>query len=630
MILQSLYAYYQILLKDPESGISRPGFSSAQVSHALNLSIQGELQDIIPLYVPVQRGKKTYEEPVRKNVPEQVKRTVNIAPNFMCDNAVSVLGISDKEAKDPEYALLRWQAFRDFNLQLLEGYDSPMARAVTVFLREYDPRQLDRYPVIQEHLEELKQARNLIFMVEGTEALSDEQILRAWEAYQFGKGAMKMQCLVTGEVSPIARLHPSIKGIPGANTTGSSLVGFNDRAYESYNRIKQQGLNSPTSQEVASGYGVALNYLLSTSNPNPKIKIGDTTVVYWAESEDKRYASEFYEFINPQYLNQQSTEDQATSRSEIQKKMSVLSKSIEAAKPIDMTGVFEGLNPQTHFFVLGLAPNSARISVRFFIAEPFKNFANNIMQHYQDLSIDKQFAWQPTYISPVKILEECVSPKVAHREDEVAASWSLEGGALLRAVLTGQPYPAGLYVGMINRIRHDSDEANNKGGKNSTKINYVRAAFIKAYLLRKYRRQLINPYQEALQMSLNEEYSNPAYVLGRLFAWLEKAQVDSSGQNINATIKDRYFTSACATPASVFPVLLRLSQHWTSKADYGDFDDRKIGELLNKLEAQPLPSHLNLDEQGIFVLGYYHQRARIFEKSDQKIKINENDQETEN
>ena len=118
------------------------------------------------------------------------------------------------------------------------------------------------------------------------------------------------------------------------------------------------------------------------------------------------------------------------------------------------------------------------------------------MQYYQDLDIGKKIAGHPAYISPGKILEECVSPKVANRKDEVAASWSLEGGALLRAVLTGQPFPAGLYVGMINRIRHDADEANNKGGKNSTKINYVRAAFIKAYLLRKYRRQLINPYQE--------------------------------------------------------------------------------------------------------------------------------------
>jgi CRISPR-associated protein Csd1 len=183
------------------------------------------------------------------------------------------------------------------------------------------------------------------------------------------------------------------------------------------------------------------------------------------------------------------------------------------------------------------------------------------------------------------------------------------GGALMRAILTGAPYPEGLYAAILNRIRHDSDETSEKGKTRSVKINYVRAAYIKAHLLRKYRRQGYNPYQEALQMSLNESFTHPAYVLGRLFAVLENAQRKAIGQNINATIKDRYFTSACATPASVFPTLLRLAHHWTAKAKYGSAIDRQIQSLLDMLDAGPLPSRLTLEEQGVFVLGYYHQRA---------------------
>jgi CRISPR-associated protein Csd1 len=169
---------------------------------------------------------------------------------------------------------------------------------------------------------------------------------------------------------------------------------------------------------------------------------------------------------------------------------------------------------------------------------------------------------------------------------------------------------------MLNRIRHDTDETNDKGRLRNVKINYIRTAYLKAHLIRKYKHQKVNPYKEALQMSLNETYANPAYVLGRLFAVLEKLQREAIGQNINATIKDRYFTSACASPASVFPTLLRLSHHWTTKAEYGGVSDRKIQDLLDMLEAKVFPPRLSLDEQGVFVLGYYHQRVAFYVKKE--------------
>ncbi|NPV87700.1 MAG: type I-C CRISPR-associated protein Cas8c/Csd1 [Anaerolineae bacterium] len=617
MILQALYDYYQILRKDPNVEIAEPAYSNAPVSYALNVSLEGELLDIIPLFTPVQSGKKTVERPRRMNVPEQVKRSLNVAANFLCDNAAYALGLTEKEAKDPAYAQERFEAFRQLNIELLSQADSPAARAVRTFLQKYNPQQAQDNPIIARHKEGLLQGGNLIFWVQGQNTLDDPEIRRVWEEYKSGQKAITMQCLVTGRVEPIARLHPSIKGVRDAKSTGVSLVSFNLDASESYG--KEQGLNSPISQWVASGYGVALNYLLSDQNPNPKIYLGDTTVVYWAESESKRYASVFYSLLNPKYQQEEIETNEAERRRDQdgERMLQDVWKKIEQGKPVDIDAFCQeqGLKGNTRFYVLGLAPSVARLAVRFFLTEPFGIFAERIVQHYEDLKIEKEHPNQPDYLSPFRILAECVSPKVTRQDEELKTSWSLLGGALMRCILTGAPYPEGLYAAIINRVRHDSDESNDDARKRNVKINYIRAAYIKAHLLRKYRRQTQNPYQEALQMSLNESYTHPAYVLGRLFAVLEKAQKDALGQNINATIKDRYFTSACASPASVFPTLLRLSHHHTAKAEYGGVADRKIQELLSLLEAKPFPTRLSLDEQGIFVLGYYHQRADFYVKN---------------
>jgi len=618
MILQSLFNYYQILLKDDSLGIATPGYSAANVSFALNLSPAGELLDIFPFTTKFFDGKKERERNYRRMVvPEQVKRTVGISANFMCDNSAYVLGVSGKEAKDLNYAEKRFSVFRLLNAEILAKANSAVARAVIAFLERHEPQTALQHPVIARHLEALLKGGNLIFQVNGENALDDPEIRRAWEEYKLGQDAVQMQCLVTGEVEPIARLHPSIQGVRAANPTGASLVGFNERAYESYNRIKGQGLNSPVSQRVASGYGVALNYLLSNQNPNRKIYLGDTTVVYWAESENKGYASAFAALINPEFLEAESAEDQIA-RKKAEKKMGETAEKVQKGQALDVAKLREGLDESTRFYVLGLASNAARLAVRFYLTEPFGVFAERIMQHYDDLKIEKEFANQADYLSPYRILAECVSPKVTRRDDEVKQSWSLMGGALMRAVLMGLAYPEGLHAAMLNRIRHDSDDE-----KRSVKINYIRAAYIKAHLIRKYRHQDQNPYQEALQMSLNESFTHPAYVLGRLFAVLEKTQREAIGQNMNATIKDRYFTSASATPASVFPILLRLAHHWTAKAEYGGISDRRIQDLLGLLDAKPFPSRLTLDEQGVFVLGYYHQRAGFYSKNGEKAEETE-------
>ncbi|KPL78807.1 CRISPR-associated protein Csd1 [Ornatilinea apprima] len=609
MILEALYRYYQILQKDPDVDIALPGYSAANVSFALNLSRNGDLLDILPLFEKVQRGKRVVEVPRRMIVPEQVKRAgKNPSPNFLCDNSAFVLGISTNDDNDPEFSKNRFEAFKQHNLSILSQAGSPESKAVISFLKNHDPNTARSHPAISRNIEGLLKGGNLIFFVSQRSILDIPDVCRVWEEYRLGSSSLEMQCLVSGITEAVARLHPNIQGVRFAQSSGASLVSFNERAYESYNRTKEQGINSPVSQRVASGYGVALNYLLSDQNPNRKIILGDTTIVYWAESENKAYANAFAALLDPAVVEEQPDTDQKNRKAADEK----LGKTIEKVtriQPLDLHMLTKDLDFETRFYVLGLAPNAARLAVRFFLTDSFGKFVERIMLHYEDLKIIKEFPDQSDYLSISKILRECVSPKVTRREEEIQKTWSLLGGAVTRAVLSGAPYPEALYTAMINRIRVDADQNGNK------KINYTRAAVIKAHLIRKYRRQGQNPYQEVLQMSLNPQYSHPAYVLGRLFAVLEKAQREAIGE-VNASIKDRYFASACATPASVFPVLLRLSQHYFSKAEYGKANDNRIQDLLNLLDVEknPFPARLTLDEQGIFVLGYYHQRADFFNK----------------
>lgn len=609
MILQALYKYYQILLNDPDTDIAEPGYSKVAVSHALNLSAQGELLDIIPFYETVDRGRDTIERPSRMMiVPERVKRSSNVMANLLCDNATYILGLTDKETNDLNYALDRFNAFKERNIAFLSRVgNSNIAQAIIAFLRSYDPVRGRVHPVVERHLDSLLKGGNLIFYVDGKNALDDPAIRRIWEAESLQQNTPKMQCLITGEIAPIARLHPDIKGVRYAQSSGASLVSFNLAASTSYQR--EQGENAPVSHRAAFAYANAIDYLLSNSNPNRPISLGDTTVVYWAESTDGRYADVFCALLNPEsQLEVEGSKGKRDKKAE--QRLRGVADKVRRVESIDLNALREGLDDNTRFYVLGLAPNNKRLAVRFFLTEPFGVFAERIMQHYDDLRIVKEYVNQPDYLSPYRILAECVSPRVTQREEELKSSWSLLGSAFMRSILLGMPYPEGLYVAIINRIRHDNDEE----GK-SRKITYARAAYIKAHLLRKYRYQEANPYQEALEMALNESYTHPAYVLGRLFALLEKAQTEAIGKDVNATIKDRYFTSACATPASVFPVLLRLAQHHLAKAEYGYVLDRKIQDLLGMLDAKPFPSRLNLDEQGIFVLGYYHQRTALYSRS---------------
>lgn len=611
MILQALNRYYDILLEDEEAKIAPFGYSAVGISFALDISQEGELLNVLPLFEQVQRGKKMVEVPRSMIVPAQVKRARNIASNFLWDNAIYVLGISDRDEKKPQYSQERFEAFRQWHSDLLAGVDDDAARALIAFLQNHNPQTARQHPAIAGHLETLLKGGNLVFMFNGGFVHKNKRIRQAWENSLAAPDADRMQCLVTGDLAPIARLHPSLKRVRGAQAVGASLVSFNERAYESYNR--SQGQNSPVSEKATFAYTTVLNYLLSDANPNRKLSMGDATVIYWAESENRAYESAFAAFVDPADLDDSSAKQ--TGRKKAEKALKTATEKVKRARMVDLDALLADLGDENpRFYVLGLSPNAARVSVRFFITDPFETIIDNIKAHYRDLAIVKEYDDQPDYLTVRHILYETVSRKA---RDQDAAP--LLAGAVFRAILTNAPYPAALYYAIINRVRADMDDEKAK----IKKINYTRAAVIKAFLTRKYRYQSENPFKEVLTMALNEEATNPAYLLGRLFAVLEKAQAEAIG-NVNASIKDRYFTSACASPRSVFPILLRLSQHHISKLKYGFTYDNRIQEIVGLLdiESNPIPARLNLDEQGVFILGYYHQRKDLW-----TAKPKDNDQE---
>jgi len=611
MILQALVRYYDILQKDPKVNIAPFGYSVVGVSFALNIDRDGALLDVLPLFRQVQNGKRVREVPRSMLVPAQEKRSGSSPKaNFLCDNSAFVLGISAKDDAKPGYSAKRFAAFRDLHRKILAGVDSEAAQAVLAFLEQHDPATAREHPAIVPHLERLLEGGNMVFLYQGEFVHEDPTIKKVWEEHYAGKDAVKMQCLVTGDVAPVARLHPSIKRIRGAKSTGATLVGFNLDAFTSYNRT--QGLNAPVSHKATFAYTTVLNYLLSDANPNGQMHLGDTTVVYWAESESRLPESIFAAFVNPDSV----TTDAFAARREAEQELQKIAEHIQQGRLIDLEALLaHWVDDNPRFYVLGLAPNAARVSVRFFIADPFRRILENIAAHYQDLAIVKEYEGQPTYLSVWRILAETVR-KQSRRDTVYQLARNappLLAGVVMRAILTRAPYPAALYYAILNRVRADVDDKE----RGVQKINYVRAAVIKAYLLRKRHHHSAIPFKEVLVMSLNEQSTHPAYVLGRLFAWLEKAQQEAIGQNINATIKDRYFTSACANPASVFPILLRLAQHHFSKAEYGRYIEDQVASLLDKLEGKPFPARLTLDEQGVFILGYYHQRAAFYQKKEE-------------
>lgn len=579
MILQALVSYYETLAARGE--LPQPGWAPVKVSYVLNLDDQGDITTVVCIKEEVTRGKKKALVPQIIQLPAPVKRTVGVTANFLCDNSSYILG-ADKKGK-PKRSLECFQACKTLHETLLVSVEEPAARALLSFFDHWQPEKLTEHPAFaHQDMEDLLASANLIFRYRGRYLHEIPAIRQAWQDYyNNSQDSQQFPCLVTGKLAPVAQLHPSIKGIYGAQSSGASLVSFNAPAFCSYDR--EQGLNAPTSQYAAFAYGAALNYLIATQNT----RVGDVTLLFWAESGEDAYADALkrFGFGGGDEDDQYKEED-----------LKGLMESLAEGADVEWDGT--RIDPNMTFYILGISPNAARLSVRFFLRNSFGQFIRSVKAHYDRLEIVRP-SFDPFDNIPVwRMLKETVNPN--SREKKPPADMA---GDTLRAILTNTPYPATLLNGVTLRIRADRE------------MNRTRAAILKAYYLKNR-----NPFvpEEVLTVSLNQDSNHEAYVLGRLFSVLEAIQSDAN-PGINATIRDKYFSSASATPGVVFPTLVNLAQKHLRKLDEGKkiFYDKQLTELMSKL-GETYPNRMNLPQQGAFQLGYYHQTQYRFTKKEDK------------
>ena len=561
MILQALVNYYEDLLE--QGKVDQEGWCKAKVSYAINLSKEGAITGILTLKEEDMRGKKTIIVPAMVKVPEMVTRSSGISANYLCDNSKYLLGI-DAEGTNQRIADC-FEAAKERHLSLLQGVEGVMAEAVRMFFQTWDPQEAKNCDEVQERWEDITDGGNLIFCMGASQrAQDDPAIAKAWEQSRekLSKGTETGVCLVTGKRSEISRIHKTIKGVPGAQSSGAALVSFNAPAFESYG--KEQSYNAPVGRYAEFAYTTALNYLLSQRED--RFPLGDSMIVYWAESGKKEYQDTFAYFIDPKPDNQDELKG--------------VFQNLKENKQVEVEGV--QLNQDQKFYILALAPNAARLSVRFFYENTFGTILSHLAAHYERMNVVKPSWVTHGYMGIRDMLAETVNQKSKDKSPvpNMAAM-------TLQAILAGTRYPASLYTDVL----------------------------IKAYLIKNYCCKEGEKY-----MGLNAESQEVAYQLGRLFSVLESIQMDTN-QGIKSTIRDRYFNSACATPASVFPVLIKLKNSHMKKLEREKssakiYYEKLLTEIMGNMTE--FPKRLSLEEQGKFILGYYHQVQKKYEKREDK------------
>ncbi len=583
MILQALTDYYEILAQ--QNKVGRPGWTDAKISYALYIDETGELKQVVNVKVEGTQGKKTVLLPQLISLPAPVKRTVGILSNFLWDNSSYILGV-DAKGK-PERSLKCFEDCRALHHQLLDGVDSPAARAILAFFDHWDPAQAASHPALQGEWADITASANLTFCLDTGWAHEDPLIRQAWQKHYDAAGeGPELACLVTGQVGPAEAVHPAIKGLAGAQSSGAALVSFNAPSFCSYGR--EQNFNAPVGKYASFAYTSALNYLLGSREHT--LRVGDTTMVFWAKNGLGAYS-----FLYAASLGSPSLYSQAEIFQAIR----------DLCHGKKVTFNESQLDPSMDFYVLGLSPNAARMSVRFFLHNTFGALLQNISNHYARTDIAHPANDTAQMVSLWRMLNATVN----QNSRDKSPSPELIGGTL-RAILSDTPYPATLLNGVTLRIRAEQ------------KIDRPRAAILKAYYtkLNETTNREIIP-KEVLTVAVDLTCTDPAYLLGRLFSVLEAIQ-SAANPGINATIVDKYFNSASTNPATIFPTLIKLSQAHLTKLNRRDaglaiFYRKQLGDIYDVLGAQ-LPQRLTLAQQGSFQLGYYQQTQARYQKKEEK------------
>ena len=577
MILQALTQLYEDLLARGE--IPPLGWSAINISYALCLGEDGQLEEVVPTLQEVDIGKgKTALRPQVKELPAAVKRAYGILSNFLWDNSSYMLGLDEKGK--PERSVECFEACRALHHSILDGVDTPAAKAILRYFDAWQPAEAAEDPALAPYLKEILKGANLMFRVSGMYAQEDPAIRAAWQTHYDMQGGAKMQCLVTGNMDSIAAVHPAVSGVRGAQSSGAALVSFNSPAFCSYGR--EQGFNAPVGKYAAFAYTAALNHLLSGKD-NVQF-IGDTTVVCWAEGAEPAYTDFACSALFGAELPQELTEQD----------LSAMLKRLANGLPCTEFP----LDPNRPFYILGLAPNAARLSVRFFLRDTFGALMRHVNDHHTRMEIIRPVNDPYTLLPLWAMLRETVNLNSRDKSPSPAMA-----AATARAIFTGGLYPASLLEATMLRIRAEHN------------ITRGRAAILKAYYLRNENKECP---KEVLTVSLNEASTNIPYTLGRLFSVYEAVQ-QAANPGINTTIKDKYYNSAASTPATIFPILDGLCQKHLRKLGAGQriYYEKQIMELKNIL-GEENPLRLTLPQQGSFNLGYYHQTQKRYQKKEEQ------------
>ncbi|MCE2960559.1 MAG: type I-C CRISPR-associated protein Cas8c/Csd1 [Akkermansiaceae bacterium] len=568
MILQSLNDLYTRLAEDPSYEIAPPGFSPQKVSYRIVLKPDGSLFAV--------EDARIDGSPINLQIPQPEKRTSAVKSQFLCDKREYVLGMGASG--------LRLDCFEEFKKKHLgweKEINSPTYAVLCRFLENWSPERYEEFNSPADVFESFG-----VFQILGEKTyIHDCPIIKKWwseRSNSSDEGSTRAQCLITGEIGETIGIHPDIKGFKSS----VGLVGIqSNSSYESYGKSKTE--NCPISKAAAFNYATALTSLLAgPQKKKHRTRLVDTTVVHWTETQSELediFAAIFGE------SSEKNSEGQDLNR---QAQINRLLAAIKSGTHYNELG-----DPKTPFYLLGLEqPNPGRFSIRFFHRSTIADLIDKLHDHQRCLEIIREFT-EPVgkrqadseFPAIWQILRE-----TARVADEIPP---LLSGAIARSIIEGTPYPEGLFTAIIRRIHADRS------------INYLRAATLKAVLTRN--------HNQIIPIMLDTQNTDPAYLLGRLFAALEKTQEDSLG-NLNAGIRDRFYSSASATPAAVFPRLLRTYQHHLSGLNGGAKVNRErlIQEILSSVDASGFPNQLSLKKQGIFAIGYYHQRKDFFTKKE--------------
>lgn len=616
MLIRSLCDYYDI---QSARGEAASDIMSEQPVHwMVMLTPDGRVADIIDKRieesVPQKNGKvKIVKKPIVVPLPKRTQKT-GIDANIIEHRPLYIFGLNydakigltpdDKTGK----ARKSHEAFVKKNLEFFDGIDSEIARAYVNFIKNWVPENETENEQLKKLGKEY-QGSYYIFALDGRPECKlhkDKAVLAKYEELMAKAAAETaesddgiMMCPIEGERLRAARIHDKIKGIKGGNSVGAVLVNFNSSAFESYG--KSQSMNSGISEKAMKKYTSSLNKLLA--DPMHHIYSDDMTVVFFAMKHDDKAECDLFNG----YLNSSNGVTEDSTKADVK---AVSENIYHKGQTGNAQALDKDVDNGVDFFVAGFTPNSSRICQKFMVRNKFGKIIDNVKQHQQDMAICGSNGEIPLW----RINNELVSPNSTN-----AISPALQSD-MFQAILNGTNYPYTLLETVVRRVCTDSDTDSN----NKIKINEVRAGLIKAFINRKAR---INGDKEEITMTLNPENTNPAYLCGRLFAVLEKIQLEATDVKLNRTIKDAYFSSASSRPALIMPRLIDLSNYHLRKLKEGRaiYFSKLINEIMGKIKDS-LPTNLSIMEKGEFQLGYFQQNKDFFaeqNKNEEPETVNE-------